>query len=408
MSEAQDEGEWSRRGIAVTLLCFVLNMVDGVNVFALTYVAPVLQRQFGVGPERFAIAFSAGLVGMAVGGLGLAPLADRRGRRPLILFALALMSVAMSASGLVQGLWALAGARFVVGIGIGTVLASITALSAGFAPERWRHVAAGVPQAGYPVGATIAGFVIAWALPRYGWADVFIGAGLVTFLLIPLCWFALPEAPETRQPGRHTVAEIFAGERRRNTLLLWVCTACGFMALYFVGSWITRLAIQAGLPPTEAIVASAIYNLGACIGTVGLSLAATRIDIRRLIGAAMVLACGLFLAFGGLHLGLDALLVVSFLIGIALQGGVNGNYALVAAVYPGPMRATGLGWAMGVGRAGALAGPLVGGLAMGAGWPLVGVFGIFCVPLLLTAAAARAVRLAPLSRAGPRPRARPA
>jgi MFS family permease len=188
--------EWSRRGIAVMWLCFVLNMVDGVNVFALTYVAPALQQQFGVGASAFSIVFSAGLVGMAAGGLGVAPLADRFGRRPIVLVALALMAGAMIASALATGIWTLALARVIVGLGIGTVLASITALSAGFAPDRMRHVATGVPQAGYPIGATITGFVVAPLLPVHGWQAVFVGAGLVSLALIPICWFALPEAPD--------------------------------------------------------------------------------------------------------------------------------------------------------------------------------------------------------------------
>ena len=388
-----DSESWSRRGKAVTALCFLLNMCDGVNIFTLTYVAPQLQREFASSAERFAVVFSAGLLGMALGGLGLAPLADRFGRRPLILLALALMSAAMVASACARGVWSLAAARVVVGIGIGTVLASITALSAGFAPERWRHVAAGVPQAGYPVGATLAGLAAAWALPRFHWQGLFVGAGLVTLLLLPLCLWALPEAPDRRTHSAPGIAGALGGARRRNSLLLWTCSICGFMALYFIASWITRLAIEAGLPPTQAIIASAVYNLGACAGTIAISVAARRVDLRKLILASLVSACVLFLLFGGIRMGLAPLLLVSFLIGITLQGGVNANYPLVAAAYPPESRATGLGWAMGIGRIGAVLGPLVGGLAIGRGLPLVAVFGIFCVPMLVMGISAMSVQL---------------
>lgn len=384
---------WSRRGQMVTALCFVLNMIDGVNIFTLTYVAPALQQHFAVGPEAFAVVFSAGLLGMGLGGVFLAPLADRWGRRPMILLALLLMAAAMIASAYAGDIWTLAAIRLVVGLGIGTVLASITALSAGFAPPRWRHVAAGVPQAGYPVGATLAGFATAWALPRYGWAMVFAAAGAMTLVLLPLCWRLLPEAPETKQDAHFSVAEALGGARWPSTLLLWVCTIGGFMALYFIGSWITKLAIAAGLPPTQAIIASAIYSAGACVGTIAISFAATRFDLRRLVLASLALAAVLFLGFGGVPMGLGALLVVSFLIGVTLQGGVNANYPLVASVYPAEMRATGLGWAMGVGRIGALIGPLLGGWAIGTGMPLVGVFGIFCVPILAAGLAACMVRM---------------
>ena len=391
--DTRKAGDWGKRGIAVMALCFVLNMFDGVNIFTLTYVAPALQQHFGVGAAQFSVVFSAGLVGMGLGGLFLAPLADRLGRRPVILFALGLMAGAMIASAFAPDIWTLAAIRLVVGLGIGTVLASITALSAGFAPERWRHVAAGVPQAGYPIGATIAGFATAWALPVYGWSAVFTAAGYLTLLLVPMCWFLLPEAPETAHRTHHSVAETIGGGRRRNSLLLWVATVSGFMALYFIASWITKLAIAAGLPQGQAIIASAIYSVGSCVGTILISFAAMRMDLRKLVFASLAIASVLFVVFGGVHMTLTPLLWVCFLIGVTLQGGVNGNYPLAAAIYPADMRATGLGWAMGIGRVGALLGPLIGGAALGAGLPLVVVFGIFCVPMLATGFAALAVRL---------------
>ena len=384
---------YDARGIAVMALCFVLNMFDGVNIFTLTYVAPVLQEHFGTDAAHFSVVFSAGLVGMGLGGLFLAPLADRLGRRPVILSALVLMAGAMVASAHAPDIWGLAAIRLVVGLGIGTVLASITALSAGFAPERWRHVATGVPQAGYPIGATIAGFATAWALPGSGWAAVFTAAGYLTLLLVPVCWFLLPEAPEKAQRTHHSIAQTIGGGRRRNTLLLWVATVGGFMALYFIASWITKLAIAAGLPQGQAIIASAIYSVGSCVGTVLISFAAMRVDLRKLVFANLAIASVLFLVFGGVRMGLTPLLWVCFFIGMTLQGGVNGNYPLAAAIYPAAMRATGLGWAMGIGRIGALLGPLIGGWALSAGLPLVMVFGIFCVPMLATGFAVMAVRL---------------
>lgn len=392
---------WSARGIAVMWLCFALNMVDGVNVFVLTYVAPALQQAFGVGAPALAIAFSAGLVGMAVGGLAVAPLADRIGRRPVVLGALVLMAVSMMASALAHGIAALAVARIFVGIGIGTVLASITALSAGFAPDRLRHVATGVPQAGYPVGATLAGFVVAHFLPHHGWQAMFIGAGLASLILLPVCWFALPEAPEARANGlangdvagaRRSIAAALGGARRRNTVLMWLCTINGFMALYFIASWITKLAIQAGLAPTDAIIASAIYNAGAFVGTIALSFLATRWNLRPLMFAMLCAASVLFVVFGAVTLPLAGVLIVCFCIGITLQGGVNCNYPLAATVYPGPVRATGIGWAMGIGRAGALVGPMIGGWAIGLSLPLIAIFGMFCVPMLITGLCALAIR----------------
>jgi MFS family permease len=202
-----DSQTWSRTGIGVMMLCFVLNMFDGVNIFTLTYVAPALQKYFAVGPEAFAVVFSAGLVGMAIGGLAVAPQADRFGRRPVIMLALALMSLAMMASAFAPNITVLSLIRVLVGIGIGTVLASISALAAGFATDRFRNMAVGVPQAGYPVGATIAGFATAWALPLYGWSTIFLSAGVLTLLLLPLCYFVMPEAPEIAHHVKMSISD---------------------------------------------------------------------------------------------------------------------------------------------------------------------------------------------------------
>ncbi len=164
------------------------------------------------------------------------------------------------------------------------------------------------------------------------------------------------------------------------------------MALYFIASWITRLAIEAGLPETQAIVASAVYNIGSVIGVLGMSVATLRLDVRNLACGLLAAAAVLFVWFGGVRMAVGPVLFTAGLLGVALQGGLNALYPIAARVYPDAVRATGIGWAMGVGRIGAFCGPLMGGWALGHRWPLVGVFGIFCVPLIVAATCARAVR----------------
>jgi len=173
------------------------------------------------------------------------------------------------------------------------------------------------------------------------------------------------------------------------------------MALYFIASWVTKLAIQAGLPQTQAIIASAIYSGGAVVGAIVVSVIATKIDVGHVIAVMLVLATALYLIFGGVKMSVN-LLLTSFLIGVTLQGGVNAIYPLVAGAYPPEARVTGLGWAMGIGRLGAFLGPLVGGWAIGHELPLVAVFGIFCIPLLITGAPAVNVRPRILERSPPR------
>jgi MFS transporter, AAHS family, 4-hydroxybenzoate transporter len=387
------EASWTSQSILIVSLCFILNMIDGMDVLVISYIAPALQKSWAVSPAQFAIVFSIGLAGMALGGLGLAPLADRFGRKRMILVALTLMAVAMYASSFAQSVTQLSAIRFVVGTGIGTVLACIASIAARVAPAKHRNFAVGILQGGYPIGAMITGFIVAWALPLYGWEAILKVAAVITAVFIPIIYLLIPDSVTASQEGpKPPLAETIAGERRKASYLLWTATICGFMALYFIASWITKLAIEAGLPETDAIIASAIYNFGAFAGTLVFSMAATKYDVRKLCGALLFLAAIVFLIFGGVAMPLMWILIVAFVMGVTLQGGFNMLYPIAALVYPDQVRATGIGWAFGVGRIGAFTGPLVGGWALSQNWPLVAVFGIFCIPLCIAALAASRIR----------------
>ena len=384
---------WTRRSMAIVALCFVLNMVDGMDVLVVTYISPALQTLWAVSPAQLSIVFSAGLAGMALGGLCLAPLADRFGRKRMIVVALMLMASAMYASSHARTVSELALIRVVVGTGIGTVLACIAAIAARIAPARHRNFAVGVLQAGYPIGAMITGFVAVWALPLVGWRSVLVGTAVVSAVFVPVVWLVMPETGSHRPGGASPrLRDAVGGTRRTASLLLWAATIGGFMALYFVTSWITRLAIEAGLPEQRAIVASAIYNFGAFVGTVASSLAATRFDVRKLCAGLLVLTAGVFLWFGGVAMPLSGVLITAFVMGVTLQGGYNLVYPIAALAYPDDVRATGIGWAFGIGRIGAFTGPLLGGWALSQHWPLIGVFALFCLPLAVAATAALTIR----------------
>ncbi len=386
---------WDRKSIAIVLLCFVLNMIDGMDVLAISYIAPALQKDWGVSPAELSIVFSAGLAGMALGGLGLAPLADRFGRRRMIVLAIALMAIAMLISSRATSVAQLASIRFFVGTGIGTVLACIAAVAARVAPAKHRNFAIGILQGGYPIGAMITGFVFAWMLPIYGWQHLLIGAAFVSALCIPLIFAILPAQLEAEISGQSaSLVMTVAGPRLRNSVLLWTATICGFMALYFITSWITKLSVEAGLPQAQAIIASAIYSFGAFSGTLVMSIVGTHFDIRKICAGLLAAAIGFFLLFGGVAMPLAGVLFAAFAMGVTLQGGFNALYPIAANVYPDEVRATGIGWAFGIGRIGAFTGPLVGGWALAEHLPLITVFGIFCVPLLIAALAAKSMTFA--------------
>lgn len=382
---------WTKHAIATVALCFAINMADGVDVAILSFIAPRVQSDWGIASNVMGWLFSAGLVGMAIGGMFIAPLADRIGRRKVILTALILMSTGMLASGWIETVSQFLGLRVLVGMGIGTVLAAMAALAAESAPARHRNLAVGLVQAGYPFAAIFTGLLVARLLPVHGWHVLLAGAGLISVLLFPLAWVflsdAVPNDTSDVQAGSG-VRSLFSPALKGRTIALWGAVFFGLMVLYFIVSWITKLSIQAGLSETNGIYAGALYNFGAFTGTVAMSLLAVRVPLGKLVPAMLVGAACAMLWFGSVPMSVGATMLNAFLIGVLLQGGYNGVWPLAAGAYPAQVRVTGVGWAIGIGRAGAVVGPWLGGSLMAANVSLPVLFATYCVPLLACAACA--------------------
>jgi MFS transporter, AAHS family, 4-hydroxybenzoate transporter len=375
-----------------------MNMLDGMDVLVISYTAASIQTDWLVAAPAFGIVFSAGLLGMVIGGMGLSPLADRVGRRTLILGCAGLMGVSVIGTSFAQSLPQLIGFRLVSGIGIGGMLASTATLTAEYAPAKTKDFWISFVMAGYPIGAVLSGLVTAQIIAQSGWQTVFLGAGAVTLLTLPLVWFFLGESLKTAKStekqtisSEHqsdkSVSGLFTNGRGPATIWLWVGLFMCFATLYFLTSWIPKLATTAGLPLALAIYAGTVYNLGAFFGIITQGYLSSRFGLRRticgfLFGTATLMA-GFSMATGSAWL-----LVIVGLIGFGIQGGFVGLYAVAARLYPTQIRATGVGWAMGLGRVGSIAGPLVGGLLIGAGVSMSFSFLAFAVPLVISGIAA--------------------
>ncbi len=421
-----DAKRWTALQLLVVALCVLINALDGMDVMVIAYVAPAMAAEWGVGFEALGVIFSAGLAGMMIGCVLVAPFADTFGRRPIILLALALMTIGMCGTGLVSTIPEFVVFRALAGVGIGTLLASIAALVAEYAPAEQRSFAIGLFQAGYPIGAVLTGLVCLYSIPAFGWQGTLIGAGLISAIVLPIAFVWLPESVanlESRQPANalarinalrrrlgwtelvqlppRTIAsaapgvgKLFADGLWRSTLVLWVATFLGFAVLYFVTSWIPKLAIEAGLSVDKAIWAGSIFNLGGVVGTTTIGWFAGRLRIGHLIRGYMV-AAAVFLMIFSMKMPLLSVLGVAMLIGLSLQGGFSGFYSLAAKLYPADVRSSGIGWAIGIGRGGAIIGPLMGGFLLARELPLWVVFAAFAAPLAVSGILAALVRLAP-------------
>lgn len=410
-----NERPMARVQVLVVLLCFALNMIDGMDVVLMSYAAPVLADDWGISPSALGAVFSAALFGMTVGCLGIAPLADKIGRRRMIILALGTIGIGMLASGLSQTLTQMVLARVFTGLGVGAILASMAAMTAEFASDAKRNLCVTFVQAGYPIGAILTGFASAWLLPHYGWRYLFLGAAVITLLMLPFIYIWLPESIEflvKKQPKNAlrnvnatlqnmqlnplpalppkpldvapaSVKALFKDEFRRPTLLLWAALFCGFFTLFFVISWIPKIAVDAGLPLDKSIYAGAAYNFGSFIGSIALGWISARFGLQKLIFSFFVVAAVLLVFFGSVPLSASVVLIVTFFIGITLNGGFNGYWPTAARLYPSDIRVTGVGWAVGAARAGAVFGPLVGGYLLGSGAGLGVTFTVFAAPLIL-------------------------
>ncbi len=380
---------WTLKAFLIVGFCFVVNMVDGMDVNIMSYIRGALSKDWSVADDVMGYVMSAGTLGMGIGALLIAPFADRFGRKPVILLALALMSGGMIACGYVGSIQALMGSRLVVGMGIGTVLATMAALAAESAPAGKQDMAVGLVQAGFPLAAVFTGFIIAAVQANYHWQSLLLFAGLVTTIMIPAAWAILPaKLPHVevgKLSGSQAVSELFGPNYRARTLLLCVAVFAGLMVLYSMLSWITKLATAAGLSEADGIYVGAFYNIGAFVGTSSMGLLALRIRPTILVPVLLSCAAVAMLIFGNASMSVNGALFMAFLIGMTLQGGYNGMWPIAASAYPSATRATGIGLAMGIGRGGAVVGPIIAGYLLAAKVSLPMILAIYCVPLLLCA-----------------------
>jgi len=396
VASANAPASWSLRAGLIVALCFCTNMVDGMDVNIMSFIRADLTADWAVADDVMGYVLSAGTFGMGIGALGIAPFADRFGRKPVILLALALMSAGMFASALVGAVELLMAARLVVGIGIGTVLATMAALAAESAPAGKQDMAVGLVQAGFPLAAVATGFVTAGFLDTHGWQALLWWAAVITLLMLPLAMAILPARLAGVEAGHsatgQTLSMLFGPALRGRTVLLMIAVFMGLMVLYSMLSWITKLASGAGLSDADSIYAGAFYNIGAFVGTSGMGLLTLRIRPSILTPVMLALAGAALLVFGNVAMSVGGALAMAFVIGLTLQGGYNGMWPIAAGAFPAETRATGIGWVMGIGRGGAVVGPIMAGYLLAAEVPLPTILAIYCLPLAICACAAFCVR----------------
>ncbi len=436
VAEVIDQRPLSALQILVLFLAGLTIVLDGLDIQAVAFAAPAIAADLGLQRASLGPIFSAGLVGMALGSMLMGPVADRYGRRFSVLLSVSAFGSFTFLTAFASNSAELLAFRFLTGLGLGGALPSLVVLVGEYSPKRIRAICAGVVLAGVPIGGLVGGLLATWAIPRFGWPSVFLIGGGLPALMLPLLWLKLPESirflvgrgasgaarvrgimlridpegdygsgavfvdahPPAEALSRGVpIGKLFGDGVARDTLLLWAAFFTNLMGIYFLVSWIPTLLVDAGYSIAKATSASVALNSGGAFGLVGLGWIVNRfgIPVRYVIAAALLIGSVHVALVGMLATNLTLMLMAVFVAGIFVMGTQGQLFNLGSSLYPTEVRATGLGWAVGIGRIGSVLGPLVGGalILIGLGIPVY--FGFFGALLLLGAVAVLCMRREP-------------
>jgi AAHS family 4-hydroxybenzoate transporter-like MFS transporter len=416
-----DDGEASKQQFLVIALCVLFNMVDGFDITAMAIVASGVTADLELSADRLGLIFSFALAGMMAGAMGLAPLSDVIGRRKMIIASLVIIGVSIVLTANATTLREFVGLRFISGLGGGALLASQATLAAEYSPEKFRALAVTVVTVGYPAGAMMTSVIGGYIIPDYGWRGMFWFGGITTLVMAVVALLLIPESLkylfERRPPnalkranriltrlGKPTIDDLpavptspsvtkrnmfsnmlllLAPEHRKATILLWTTFFLCFSTLYFLMSWIPRLMEQSGFSAEAGRQAFFLFNLSAIIGVFTLGFMATRWKLSKLVSGFLFFSAVSMVVFAAAPRNLDLLLAITFVMGFLQQGGFTGLYAVAAKLYPTRIRSTGIGWAIGLGRFGAVVGPAVAGYLIAAGLDMSANYYVFAVPMAI-------------------------
>jgi AAHS family 4-hydroxybenzoate transporter-like MFS transporter len=376
--------------VRVAVLCGLVQMLDGYDLAAVGLAAPAIIKAWGVKPAELTSAFAFSSIGIMVGALAAGPIADRVGRKPVLLASVALFGVFSLLTVWVSSIFALVAMRFFTGIGIGGAMPTTVALTSDYTSDRWRASAVMFMFTGNTVGGFAAGSLAALILPVWGWQGIFLVGGVVPLALLALLFFVLPESAQF-QPGQavariNPVAGLFRDGLGASTLLLWAIFLINLLNMYLIGYWLPTTLTLGGLTPSAAAFAASLYSAGAIVSTLLLGPAITRFGAGRVLAASFVIGAVSIAVVGGIPLPYVWTLAVLAVAGGGFIGSQLGLNGFAAAIYPTEIRSTGIGWALGVGRLGGILGPVIGGMLLGAGLPPRDVLLFASGPALVTAA----------------------
>lgn len=413
-----DRGGITTQQLLVVGLCLFFNMLDGFDITAMAVVASAVSTDLQLTPDRLGWIFSFALAGMMGGAMFLAPVSDIIGRRKLIILAVALIGISILFTATATTLVEFIVLRFISGLGAGAMLASQAALASEYSPDKYKALSVAAVTSGYPLGAMMTSVIAGYIMPDYGWRGMFWFGGLLTLSMVIVAWLFIPESLKflfRRRPDdalerinkiltklkKETIDEmpevledeeehpgfvdgmlrLLHKDQRKTTITLWAAFLMCFSTLYFLMSWIPKLMEDSGFDATVGRQAFFLFNLGGVMGIYLMGWLSTKYKLTDMICYLSIASAVGMVIFALAPTQLNLLLVLTLLIGILQQGGFTGLYGAAAKAYPTNIRSTGIGWAIGLGRLGAVIGPAAAGYMIAAGLNMSANYFIFAVPM---------------------------
>ena len=405
----------SRLQLWILISSLALMFIEGYDLQVMAFAAPAIIRDWHISKQLFGPVLSASLVGYLAGALIVSIGGDYFGRKVTIVAAAFVLGIFTLATAFATSLSALLALRFFAGLGLGGMIPALIALNTEYAPAARRGTRVSLLYIGYGIGATVCGF-----LPWLKWPVLFEIGGVLALVFGLLAVVMLPEsvrfllarkaAPSKIKailkrlnpdlaldanvrfvsPGENysgvPVRLLFSEGRAGMTVLLWAAFTSSLITHYFLISWLPTLLSDGGLPMHDAQIAGGLFNSGGLAGAMVVGIVIDRKGTRGL-AVTFLLAAPLIIAIGFSRFSLATLMVVVFLAGSVLIGGQAGLSAFSGLLYPTSTRSTGVGWALGVGRLGAIAGPVIGGFVLSAGITMQWLFTLASLPAIACATA---------------------
>ncbi|QIL83326.1 MFS transporter [Diaphorobacter sp. HDW4A] len=373
-------------------LCFFIVLLDGFDTAMIGYIAPSLVQEWGVSRPALGPVLSAALFGLAAGAISAGPMADRLGRKRVLIGSVLVFGVACLASSHASGIDELTIWRFVTGLGLGAAMPNAVTLTSEYCPESRRSMLTNAMFCGFPLGAALGGFLAAWMIPNFGWRSVLMLGGVAPLVLGVALFFVLPESVRymvikrwpverirvvleriagdmartaeafhlqevtgSEKAASSGIAVVLSRQYRVGSVMLWLAYFMGLVVFYALMNWMPILFKDAGIEPRTATLIAALFPLGG-VGAIFFGWLMDRYNANRVIALGYALTAVSIWAIGQAVGNVGGLMTVVFIAGTIMNTAQSSMPALAAAFYPTQGRATGVAWMLGIGRFGGIAG----------------------------------------------------